>query len=47
MHAARAAGYPLLHKPVSPAKLRAVVTQFAWNVRGTGATETTDEDPAG
>jgi signal transduction histidine kinase len=45
MHAARAAGYPLLHKPVSPAKLRAVVMQFAWNVRRAAAIETPDEDP--
>jgi DNA-binding response OmpR family regulator len=45
MHSARAAGYPLLHKPVSPAKLRAVVMQFAWNVRRAGAPENGDEDP--
>ena len=28
IRAAREAGYPLLHKPVSPAKLRAVLTQL-------------------
>ena len=30
--AADEAGFPLLHKPVSPAKLRAVVMNFAWKV---------------
>jgi signal transduction histidine kinase/CheY-like chemotaxis protein len=38
--AANEAGYPLLHKPVSAAKLRAVVMNFAWNV----APELRDED---
>jgi CheY-like chemotaxis protein/anti-sigma regulatory factor (Ser/Thr protein kinase) len=37
--AARAAGYSLLHKPVSPAKLRAVVMHFAWKLRNTGTPE--------
>jgi signal transduction histidine kinase len=46
MHSARAAGFPLLHKPVSPAKLRAVVMQFAWNVRRAANVEMgiSDED---
>jgi signal transduction histidine kinase len=47
IRAAKAAGYPLLHKPVSPAKLRAVVTNFAWQVRRMDGPETRDEDPAG
>jgi signal transduction histidine kinase len=47
IRAAKAAGYSLLHKPVSPAKLRAVVTNFAWQVRRMNAPESLDEDPAG
>jgi signal transduction histidine kinase/CheY-like chemotaxis protein len=46
LSAATAAGYALLHKPVSPAKLRAVVMNFAWKLRDMGA-ELRDEDPAG
>jgi CheY-like chemotaxis protein len=46
MSAAIEAGYPLLHKPVSPAKLRAVVTSFALKLRETGSGELRDEDPA-
>ncbi|MGH8121392.1 MAG: ATP-binding protein [Rudaea sp.] len=45
MEAASVAGYPLLHKPVSPAKLRAVVMHFAWKVRRKAGTESNDEDP--
>jgi len=45
--AARAAGFPILHKPVSPAKLRAVVMQFAWRTREFTATELRDEDSLG
>jgi hypothetical protein len=45
--AAKAAGYPLLHKPASPARLRAVVTQFAWKVRQTGGADFDHEDTAG
>lgn len=44
MEAAKLAGYPLLHKPVSPAKLRAVVMHFAWNMRISTAPELRDED---
>ncbi len=39
LEAASLAGYPLLHKPVSPAKLRAVVMNFAWKVRKMSAPE--------
>ena len=46
MSAATEAGYPLLHKPVSPAKLRAVVTSFALKLREKGSGELRDEDPA-
>jgi two-component system, sensor histidine kinase len=46
--AADEAGYLLLHKPVSPAKLRAVVMNFAWKVREmTNPGGTRDEDTAG
>lgn len=45
IEAARAAGYPLLHKPVAPAKLRAVVMHFASNVRELPVTEVRDENP--
>lgn len=43
--AASKAGYALLHKPVSPGKLRAVVTNFAWK-REMNTGELRDEDPA-
>ena len=45
--AARTAGFPLLHKPVSPAKLRAVVMQFAWRMREFTTPELRDEDSPG
>jgi len=45
--AAKAAGFPLLHKPVSPAKLRAVVMQFAWRMRELTGSESRDEDSTG
>ncbi len=46
--AADDAGYLLLHKPVPPAKLRAVVMNFAWKVREmTTPGGKRDEDPAG
>jgi CheY-like chemotaxis protein len=38
--AASAAGYPLLHKPVSPAHLRAVVMHFAWKLAQDGRSGT-------
>jgi DNA-binding NtrC family response regulator len=44
--AATQAGFALLHKPVSPAKLRAVVMNFAWKLRDMNAGELRDEDPA-
>lgn len=44
--AARAAGYLLLHKPVAPAKLRAVVMHFAWMMRRFTVPGTGDEDSA-
>ena len=44
--AAAAAGVALLHKPVSPAKLRAVVMSFAWNARKRNKAELRDEDTA-
>jgi signal transduction histidine kinase len=44
--AATQAGYSLLHKPVSPAKLRAVVMNFAWKLRETNNGELRDEDTA-
>jgi DNA-binding response OmpR family regulator len=46
--AADDAGYLLLHKPVSPAKLRAVVMNFAWKVREmTIPGRSIHEDPVG
>ena len=39
IEAARLAGYPLLYKPVSPAKLRAVVMHFAASLRKSDASE--------
>ena len=46
--AADEAGYLLLHKPVSPAKLRAVVMNFAWKVRKmTTPGRSDNEDPVG
>ena len=46
--AADEAGYLLLHKPVSPAKLRAVVMNFAWKVREmTTPGRSSHEDPVG
>jgi CheY-like chemotaxis protein len=46
--AADDAGYLLLHKPVSPAKLRAVVMNFAWKVREmTTPGRSSHEDPVG
>jgi len=47
MQMAKAAGYVLLHKPVSPARLRAVVTQFAWKVRKMSVPGLGDEDTSG
>jgi signal transduction histidine kinase/CheY-like chemotaxis protein len=47
MTAAKAAGYPLLHKPASPARLRAVVTQFAWKIRRTTDPGVQHEDTTG
>lgn len=44
--AATQAGYALLHKPVSPGKLRAVVMNFAWKLREKNHGELRDEDPA-
>jgi len=44
--AATQAGYSLLHKPVSPGKLRAVVMNFAWKLREMNNGELRDEDPA-
>jgi len=44
--AATQAGYALLHKPVSPAKLRAIVMNFAWKLREMNTGELRDEDPA-
>lgn len=44
---AKEAGYPLLHKPVSPAKLRAVLTHFAWKMRKMSASDNSDEDTPG
>ena len=46
MQAAKAAGYPLLHKPVSPAKLRAVVSQFAGKLRQGSTPGFSNEDTA-
>jgi CheY-like chemotaxis protein len=47
LRAAGEAGYPLLHKPVSPAKLRAIVMHYAWKLRKPTPVEPVDEDPAG
>ena len=44
--AAIEAGYPLLHKPVAPARLRAVVMNFAWKLRELTASGPHDEDSA-
>ncbi len=44
IQAAREAGYPLLHKPVSPAKLRAAVMHFARKMRTSSAPEWPDEN---
>ena len=41
---AKVAGYPLLHKPVSPARLRAVVMDFAWKARNKSELARRDED---
>ena len=46
LSAATAAGYALLHKPVPPAKLRAVVMNFAWKLREMSAGDLRDEDSA-
>ena len=46
IQAAKIAGYPLLHKPVSPARLRAVLTSFAWKMRRTTGSNLRDEDPS-
>ena len=46
IQAAKRAGYPLLHKPVSPARLRAVLTSFAWKMRRTTGSNLRDEDPS-
>ena len=47
LRAARESGIPLLQKPVSPAKLRAVITHFALELRGATKVEDRDEDPSG
>jgi|KBSMisStandDraft_5_1062788.scaffolds.fasta_scaffold00769_9 signal transduction histidine kinase len=47
IRSANDAGYPLLHKPVAPAKLRAVLTHFAWKMRKMTDAGTCDEDSAG
>ena len=47
IRSAKDAGFPLLHKPVSPAKLRAVLTHFAWKMRKMTDAGTRDEDSAG
>jgi signal transduction histidine kinase/ActR/RegA family two-component response regulator len=44
--AAADAGYPLLHKPVSPARLRAAVTNAAWKAARMDASGLNDEDTA-
>ncbi len=44
IRAAKDAGFPLLHKPVSPARLRAVLTQFAWRMRRMPDPVDRDED---
>jgi signal transduction histidine kinase/CheY-like chemotaxis protein len=46
IRAAREAGFPLLHKPVSPAKLRAVVTNLAWKMHKKSAADPGDENTA-
>jgi DNA-binding response OmpR family regulator len=45
--AAAAAGYPLLHKPVSPAKLRAAVMSLAWQAETSNGFGMHDENSAG
>ncbi len=40
-----AAGFSLLHKPVSPAKLRAIVTNFAWKAGKATGSGGRNEDP--
>jgi len=47
IRAAKGAGYPLLHKPVSPARLRAVLTHFAGKMRKMSASDNRDEDTPG
>jgi signal transduction histidine kinase len=47
IQAAKSAGFPLLHKPVAPARLRAVVMQFAWTVRESANPEIGNEDTSG
>jgi signal transduction histidine kinase/ActR/RegA family two-component response regulator len=46
LSAAAEAGYALLHKPVSPAKLRATVLNLAWTARATNDSGLHDEDTA-
>jgi two-component system, sensor histidine kinase len=46
IQAARAAGYPMLHKPVSPARLRAVISHFASTLPKNITTDVRDEDSA-
>ena len=46
LSAATAAGYALLHKPVSPAKLRAAVMNLAWTARNVNDSGLDDEDTA-
>ncbi len=45
--AAKAAGFPLLHKPVSPAKLRAIIMQFARRMREFAASGLCNESSPG
>ena len=47
INAAKLAGLPLLHKPVSPAKLRAVVMEFSRKMRTSNRPSHSDEDSAG
>lgn len=47
IRAAKEASYPLLHKPVPPARLRAVLTHFAWKMRKTPSPDNRDEDTPG
>jgi two-component system, sensor histidine kinase len=44
IRAAEEAGFPLLHKPVSPARLRAALTHFAWKMRNRPDPDSPDED---